>query len=80
MEFDGNEELEDLAVLNFLNRGIPRTVYQRQNFFDVMDEISFRKRFRLSRQSVLQVFMMIDEEIEFPYDMLVFILVWSTYE
>ncbi|KAJ3662284.1 hypothetical protein Zmor_006639 [Zophobas morio] len=68
MEFDGNEELEDLAVLNFLNRGIPRTVYQRQNFFDVMDDISFRKRFRLSRQSVLQILMMIDEELEFPYD------------
>lgn len=67
--FEQNAEIEDLAILDFIQHGIPRQMYIRQNYFDTMDEANFRRRFRLCRQSVLIILELIEKRLEFPYDM-----------
>jgi hypothetical protein len=39
------EEDDDVDVLEFLENGIPRQIYERNNYFDTLDEVAFRRRF-----------------------------------
>ncbi|XP_063917859.1 putative nuclease HARBI1 [Zophobas morio] len=63
------EEDDDLDVLEFVVHGIPRQIYERKNYFDAFDEVAFRRRFRLSRASVLCLLEEIERELEYPHDM-----------
>jgi hypothetical protein len=63
------EEDDDLDVLEFLENGIPRQIYERNNYFDTLDEVAFRRRFRLSRPIVLHLLIQIEYELEYPLDM-----------
>jgi hypothetical protein len=38
---------DDLDVLEFLENGISRQIYERNNNFDTLDEVAFRRRFML---------------------------------
>ncbi|KAF5275335.1 hypothetical protein FQR65_LT16683 [Abscondita terminalis] len=51
----GEVDLDELEVLEFLEFGIPRQINQRINYFDVLDEVGFRRRFRLLRDNVLHL-------------------------
>jgi hypothetical protein len=44
---DIHEADDDLDVLEFLENGIPRQIYERNNYFDTLDEVAFRRRFML---------------------------------
>lgn len=61
-----DEEREYLEVLDYLELGVPRQINQRSNFFETMDASTFRKRFRLSKDTVLNILADIENEIEFP--------------
>ena len=45
-------EVDDLNVLEFVVHVIPRQIYERINYFDMFDEVAFRRRFRLSIELV----------------------------
>jgi hypothetical protein len=47
INLDIHEEDDDLDVLEFLENGIPRQIYERNNHFDTLDEVAFRRRFML---------------------------------
>ncbi|KAK9703611.1 hypothetical protein QE152_g29232 [Popillia japonica] len=68
--FDGIEEpdMDDLIVPNFVQFGIPRQMFQRQNYFETMDDATFRRRFRLSKPIVLSLLAEIEHRLEIPMD------------
>lgn len=45
----------------------PRLVRRRKNHFE-MDDVEFRKRYRLSKQVTLSVLEQIEDRLEFPTD------------
>ncbi|KAJ8948137.1 hypothetical protein NQ317_011011 [Molorchus minor] len=49
--FDDDED--DVQIYEFIQFGLPRQVYERNNYFNVLDDVAFRKRFRLSRTAFL---------------------------
>ncbi|KAJ8978520.1 hypothetical protein NQ317_008589 [Molorchus minor] len=64
--FDDDED--DVQIYEFIQFGLPRQVYERNNYFNVLDDVAFRKRFRLSKDCVLDVLRLIDNHLEYPYD------------
>lgn len=57
---------DDEDKLNFLNFGIPRQIYDRTNYFNTLDEVSFQRRFRLSKEAVLFLLNLIEKDLEYP--------------
>jgi hypothetical protein len=47
INLDIHEGDDDLDVLEFLENGISRQIYERNNNFDTLDEVAFRRRFML---------------------------------
>ncbi|KAF5308421.1 hypothetical protein FQR65_LT18156 [Abscondita terminalis] len=62
------EIFDDLELLDLLEDGFPRRVYDRNNYFDEMDNTTFFRRFRLSKPTVLELVGQIEEHLEFPDD------------
>ncbi|XP_031329103.1 putative nuclease HARBI1 [Photinus pyralis] len=60
---------DDGDMLNIIEYGFPRRVYQRTNYFDDMDELSFFRRFRLTKNTVLHLLPQIEEFLEFDNDL-----------
>jgi hypothetical protein len=50
-DFDAFDD--DVEILELIYFGIPRRVYDRQEYFYSMDQSSFFKRFRLTKNTVL---------------------------
>ncbi|CAI6346303.1 unnamed protein product [Macrosiphum euphorbiae] len=77
MELDVPEEyldifevLDDDAIeLEFIFFGIPKQIYQRSDFFSSLDDIAFKRRFRLSKESVLFVLTYIETDLEYSNDL-----------
>ncbi|KAJ8976672.1 hypothetical protein NQ317_004754 [Molorchus minor] len=47
--------VDELDILNFIEFGFPRRIYQRENPFEMMDDLSFYRRFRLHEETVLHL-------------------------
>ncbi|KAJ8954814.1 hypothetical protein NQ317_009290 [Molorchus minor] len=63
-------ELEDdLDILNIIEFGFPRRIYQRENPFEMMDDLSFYRRFRLHKETVLHLLQQIEHNLEFDNDL-----------
>ncbi|KAJ8910200.1 hypothetical protein NQ315_014371 [Exocentrus adspersus] len=60
---------DDIDILEILDFGFPRKVYNRSNYFDDMDNLTFFRRFRLYKETVLHLVTLIENELEFPNDM-----------
>jgi hypothetical protein len=67
MDYDSDGDVLD--VINFIEFGILRTLYVRSHYFLTMDEVKFRKRFRLTKDTVMNILDQIEHNLEFPYDM-----------
>lgn len=61
--------LNNLEIIDIVEFGFPRLRYERANYFDDMDNFQFFKRFRLTKQSVLNVLVDIEEQLEYPHDL-----------
>ncbi|KAJ8915260.1 hypothetical protein NQ315_014767 [Exocentrus adspersus] len=59
---------DDFEVLDIIDYGFPRRVYNRHNHFDNMDDLSFFRRFRLYKETVLHVLQQIEHNLEFNND------------
>lgn len=59
---------DDLEILEIVDEGFPRRIYDRPNYFNTMDEMTFFKRFRLKKATALELLELIEEELEFPHD------------
>lgn len=60
---------DDLDILDVIDLGFPRKMYERQHHFEEMDDLTFFKRFRLLKETVIRVLELIEEEIEYPNDL-----------
>lgn len=56
---------DDVEIFDLLDNGLPRRILQRRNYFEEMDHLSFFRRFRLYKETVLQVLLLIEEELEY---------------
>lgn len=69
---DFMEELfleDDLDLLDIVDLGFPRRHYERQQHFEEMDELTFFRRFRLTKRTVLRILEMIEDDLEHPHDL-----------
>lgn len=54
---------DDLDILNIIENGFPRRIYQRANYFEEMDELTSFKRFRLTKGSVQNILPYIEDQL-----------------
>lgn len=62
---DDDDDLEDINLIIF---GIPRRIYHRYQYFQSFDDLTFFKRFRVTKPTALGILDEIEDEIEYPYD------------
>lgn len=60
---------DDLEILDILDFGFPRKIYNRNNNFDELDNLTFFRRFRLTKNTVLHLLNLIEEDLEFDNDL-----------
>ncbi|XP_068902923.1 putative nuclease HARBI1 [Tenebrio molitor] len=67
---DNDEDIfeDDLEILDIIDFGFPRQIYNSANHFVNLDELSFFRRFRLTKNTTLALLVLIEEELEFPSD------------
>lgn len=56
---------DDLDIFEIIDYGFPRRNFERQDYFNSMDNYSFCKRFRLTKQTTLQILEQIEDQLEF---------------
>ncbi|XP_023312227.1 putative nuclease HARBI1 [Anoplophora glabripennis] len=59
---------DDLEIIEIIENGFPRHVNQRKNYFYEMDDYTFFRKFRLYKETVVNVLEQIDHELEYPYN------------
>lgn len=59
---------DDLEIFEIIYHGIPRQVFQRPDLFHNYDDLPFFKRFRLTKDTVLQLLPMLEPLLERPFD------------
>lgn len=59
---------DDIDVLDIIDFGFPRQIYNRSNYFETMDDMSFYRRFRLTKPVVFRLLEEIEDALEFPED------------
>ena len=64
--FDDDDDIEVFELVEF---GIPRQIYERADYFHTMDDTTFRRRFRLTKEVVLDILTRIEERLEVPYNL-----------
>lgn len=57
---------DDLEILEIIEQGFPRRVFQRHNYFDELDDYTFFRKFRLYKGTVLMLLENIEQELEYP--------------
>lgn len=60
---------DDIEILDIINFGFPRRIFRRQNYFEDMDDLSFFRRFRLTKQTTIYVLDLIENNLEFENDL-----------
>lgn len=61
-----DDELDEIILIVY---GIPRRIYNRREYFYSFDELTFFRRFRVTKNTVLFILNEIEGEIEHPYDL-----------
>ena len=61
-----DNDFDEIEIVEF---GIPRRIYIRSNHFDHLDDATFFKKFRLTKESVQFVLSLIEDEIKYPVEM-----------
>lgn len=59
---------DDLDIHEIIDFGFPRRVNDRPNYFEDMDNLTFFKRFRLYKETVLHILTLIEHNLEFVND------------
>ena len=64
MEYDELYE-DDLDILDIIQDGFPRNNWERPNYFEEIDDLSFFRRFRLTKPSVAELLEEIGEALSY---------------
>lgn len=65
---DIDEEIEILDIVEN-NFPFPRRIYMRVDHFNNMDDLTFFRRFRLTKPTVLRILEQIEDELEFYHNL-----------
>ncbi|KAI4455231.1 hypothetical protein MML48_9g00013038 [Holotrichia oblita] len=69
MDFEDEDIFEDdMDILEIIDFGFPRTIYTRNNYFQLLDDYTFFRRFRLYKETVYHLLTLIEHELEYPND------------
>ncbi|KAK4877683.1 hypothetical protein RN001_010189 [Aquatica leii] len=69
-EIDNDDIFEDdFDIIEIIDYGFPRQIYRRSEHFDTLDILGFYKRFRLTKETCLNLLVLIEDEIEHVSDM-----------
>lgn len=59
---------DDLEIVEIVAQGFPRRIYERHSYINELDELSFFQKFRLTKQTVLNILELIENRLEYPLD------------
>ncbi|XP_031332890.1 putative nuclease HARBI1 [Photinus pyralis] len=59
---------DDLHILEVIEEGFPRRIHLRKNYFEEMSDFTFFRKFRLYKNTVLNVLEQIEPALEYPND------------
>lgn len=54
---------DNLDLFDIFENGIPRRKYERASYIEDMDNLTFFKRFRLLKETVLSILPLIEDEL-----------------
>ncbi|KAK4875762.1 hypothetical protein RN001_012184 [Aquatica leii] len=60
---------DDVDILDIIEYGFPRRIYIRSDYFHNMDDLTFLRRFRLTKPTVLAILAQIEGQLEFNNDL-----------
>lgn len=60
---------DDVDVIDIINFGFPRRRFEREDHFRTMDDLSFFRRFRLTKDVFLSILEQVENVLEFPNDL-----------
>jgi hypothetical protein len=66
MDVELFDDLEEIELIEF---GIPRNINIRANHFNSLPDYKFFKKFRLTKESVMKILPLLENQLEFPLDM-----------
>lgn len=70
MEIEDQIFLEDdNDILDIIDMGFPRRIFERSNYFEDMDDMSFFRRFRLTKPSSMDILERIEHQLEYNNDL-----------
>lgn len=70
MEAEDDILLEDDAdILDIIDFGFPRRIYNRPNYIEDMDDLSFFRRFRLTKRATISLLERLEDQLEFANDL-----------
>lgn len=61
-------EDDDLDAYELIVYGIPRNVHMRNNYFAEYDELNFFRRFRLRKESVINILEQIKNQLQYTHN------------
>lgn len=61
-----DDELNPLVLIVY---GILRRIFERTNYFENLDELSFYRRFRLTKRTTERVLQLIRHHLEYQYNL-----------
>lgn len=68
MDMELYDDDDDLDVLDIIIYGLPRIIYIRGNYFHDLVELNFFQRFRLTKNTVLNLLLKIEHVFGYNHD------------
>ncbi|KAJ8914311.1 hypothetical protein NQ315_011298, partial [Exocentrus adspersus] len=60
---------DDIDIIDIIDFGFPRRFFNRPNYIEEMDDMSFFRRFRLTKPTVIAVLELLEDQLEFDNDL-----------
>ncbi|KAJ8912434.1 hypothetical protein NQ315_006100, partial [Exocentrus adspersus] len=60
---------DDIDIIDIIDFGFPRRFFNRSNYIEEMDDMSFFRRFRLTKPTVIAVLELLEDQLEFDNDL-----------
>lgn len=67
LNFDVLED-DELDAFDLVVYGIPRNIHVHANYFEEYNELNFFKRFRLRKQSVINILEQIEDRLQYTHN------------
>lgn len=59
---------DELDAYDLIVYGIPRNVHVRNNYYEEYDDLNFFRRFRLTKESVINIYEQIEDRLQYTHN------------